>query len=197
MAYIVPSDLADLALAGSQSLELQTLKSLKSKLPSDYTVFHGVHWSRSHAKRPILGEIDFIVVNPAGEILVIEQKNGPLEERDGDLIKRYPDRVKSVSTQIVRNMEGLCDRFKDRHGRDLKADYLLYCPEHTLRTVNASVLDPGRIVDAADKLGLEACISKHLGGIITARRMISPELLKYRNGFCIRRCYGNRFSGSS
>jgi hypothetical protein len=162
MAYIVPSDLADLALAGSQSLELQTLKSLKSNLPSDYTVFHGVHWSRGHAKRPILGEIDFIVVNPAGEILVIEQKNGPLEERDGDLIKRYPDRAKSVSTQIVRNMEGLCDRFKDRHKLDLKADYLLYCPEHTLRAVNASVLDPGRIVDAADQLGLEARISEHL-----------------------------------
>jgi hypothetical protein len=165
MAYIVPSDLSDLTLSGSNSYELQTLASLKAKLSGDYTVFHGVHWTRRYAKRPILGEIDFIVINGAGHILVIEQKNGPLVEHEGDLFKRYPEKQKSVSSQIARNMEGLCDRFKDRHGFDLRADYLVYCPDHKVGSVNASVLDPGRIVDAADRKGLETHIAERLASI--------------------------------
>ncbi len=48
MAYIVPSDISRLALAGAHGPELETLKMLKSGLPNDYTVFHGVHWSREY-----------------------------------------------------------------------------------------------------------------------------------------------------
>jgi hypothetical protein len=46
VAYIVPSDISHLALSGGKSFELDTLRVLKAKLPDNYTVFHGVRWSR-------------------------------------------------------------------------------------------------------------------------------------------------------
>jgi hypothetical protein len=47
MAHLMPSDISHLALAGAREPELETLRELQCKLPSAYTVFHGVHWSRN------------------------------------------------------------------------------------------------------------------------------------------------------
>ena len=87
MAYIIPSDITQLALSGAHSLELETLAYLKKALPGDYTVFHGVHWSKDYAGGTSFGEIDFVIINRSGEVLFIEQKNGPLEERSEGLVK--------------------------------------------------------------------------------------------------------------
>jgi Holliday junction resolvase-like predicted endonuclease len=43
-------------------------------------VFHDVHWTH-------FGEIDFIVLNRAGAVLFIEQKNGTLEAHPGSGMK--------------------------------------------------------------------------------------------------------------
>ena len=48
MAKIVPSDLTRLALSGAHEPEIQTLAILRDTLPDDYTVFHGVHWTRQY-----------------------------------------------------------------------------------------------------------------------------------------------------
>lgn len=59
--------------------EIQTLKSLRDGLTDAYCVFHSVHWTRLlETKSRALGEIDFIVMNRAGELLLIEQKTGDL-----------------------------------------------------------------------------------------------------------------------
>lgn len=46
MARIVPSDLTRLALSGAHEPEIEMLTTLRDALPDDYTVFHGVHWTR-------------------------------------------------------------------------------------------------------------------------------------------------------
>ena len=61
MAHIVPSDVSRLALSGGSRHELDTLQQLKIDLPNDYTVFHGVHWSREYEAWTHFGEIDFVV----------------------------------------------------------------------------------------------------------------------------------------
>ncbi len=63
MARIYPADITRLALAGAHSHELVTLQVLKDKLPNDYAVFHGVHWSREYQSWTVYGEIDFVIVN--------------------------------------------------------------------------------------------------------------------------------------
>ena len=74
MAHIIPSDISQLALAGAREPELDTLRVLKTGLPAAFTVFHGVHWSRSYKGGTCYGEIDFVVINQAGDVLLIEQK---------------------------------------------------------------------------------------------------------------------------
>jgi len=48
MAYIVPSDIKKLEFSAGNSHELDTLAYLQKHLSNDYTVFHGVHWSREY-----------------------------------------------------------------------------------------------------------------------------------------------------
>ena len=165
MAYIVPSDISQLALSGGHGLELDTLAYLKTALPAEYTVFHGVHWSREYAGRASFGEIDFVVVNRSGDVLFIEQKNGPLEERDEGLVKVYNDGPKNVGGQIHRSIDKVRDKFRWRHDRSVpfQVDYLIYCPDYRVVNVDGVGLDADRIVDAGARDKLAERIDRILG----------------------------------
>ena len=100
MAKTYPSDLPGLDASEINPRELDTLKKLKVGLPADYSIYHSVHWSRAYEKNTTFGEIDFIVMNNTGKVLVIEQKNGPLEETPNGLEKSYGLKKKVISDQI-------------------------------------------------------------------------------------------------
>ncbi len=165
MAHIIPSDITRAALAGARAPELETLQSLRDRLPNDYTVFHGVHWSREYKSWSHFGEIDFVVINHAGDVLFIEQKNGALQETEAGLTKQYEDRNRNLGEQIHRSIDKVRDKFSWQHGRDthLAVDYLLYLPDYRVRKLNAIGLDEARIVDAGAKGSLPARIEQLLG----------------------------------
>ena len=150
MARLLPSDISELSLSLGETAELRTLEALRSGLPSAYTVFHSVHWSRDAAYHTAFGEADFIVANQSGEVVVIEQKSGALDESTDGLIKRYSDGRKNVASQIYRTLDGVRDQFKRQSGHDIILDYLIYCPDYRLRDLNAVGLTASRIVDARD-----------------------------------------------
>ena len=131
-----------------ETAELRTLEILRAKLPPGYTVFHSVHWSKDVLGSIAVGEADFIIVNQSGECVVIEQKSGSLDESSEGLVKRYADGRKNVATQIHRNIKGIRDQFKRQSGRELEVDYIIYCPDHKVRDLNAAGIDASRIVDA-------------------------------------------------
>ena len=126
MARLLPSDISTLSLSLGETAELRTLETLRSGLPSAYTVFHSVHWTRDAAYNTAFGEADFIVVNQSGEVVVIEQKSGALDESADGLIKRYSDGRKNVASQIHRTLDGIRDQFKRQSGHDIVLDYLIY-----------------------------------------------------------------------
>ena len=165
MAYIVPSDISQLALSGGKSLELDTLRDLKAKLPADYTVFHGVHWSREYKGHTVYGEVDFVVVNRSGDVLLIEQKNGSLEETGEGLVKLYESGPKNVGEQVHRSLDNIRDKFKWVHGSGsrLELDYLIFCPDYRVVDLNAAALDRSRIVDAGIRGRLSERIEVILG----------------------------------
>jgi len=156
LAHIVPSDISRLAFSGKNHHELETLQQLKTRLPNDYTVFHGVHWSREYEAWSHFGEIDFVVLNHAGKVLFIEQKNGALEETGSGLVKNYEDGPKDITHQLHRSIDKVREKFNWVHGRQrpLDVDYLFYCPDYRVKNLNAAGLNASRIVDAADKEGL-------------------------------------------
>ena len=151
MAYIVPSDISQVALASGHNQELVTLAQLKSRLSGAYTVFHSVHWTREYTGHTAFGEIDFVVINRDGDVLFIEQKDGPLEETASGLFKNYWDGPKDVVKQIHRSIDKVREKFKWQHGKQtsFKVDYLIYCPDYRVKDLNAAGLDQSRIVDAA------------------------------------------------
>ncbi len=165
MAHIVPSDLSRLSLSGAHKAEIKSLQILKTELPNDFTVFHGVHWSREYEAWTHYGEIDFVVLNRSGQILFIEQKNGSLEETNDGLVKRYGTEEKNVAQQIHRSISKVRDKFARTNGksRSLDVDYLIYCPDYRVKAVNAAGLNVERIVDAAARDKLEDRIVTLLG----------------------------------
>jgi hypothetical protein len=171
VAYIVPSDLSRLALSGAHPPELETLFALKAELPNDYTVFHGVHWTREYKGWTHFGEIDFVVLNRSGDLLFVEQKNGVLNEDEGGLRKDYQDGAKSPVDQVHRSLDKVREKFQWRHGkqRPLQIDYLVYLPDYRVRDLNAAGLDASRVVDALHADSLSSRIQKLLGGGVAER----------------------------
>lgn len=165
MAFIVPSDISPAEEAGLHSRELETVSLLKKQLSGDYTVFHSIHWSRSYEKYTVFGEVDFVVVNLAGDILLIEQKNGSLVEIGGQLIKSYGDRQKNPVDQVVRSRDHIIEKFRSQYGGKLRLsiDYLVYCPDHKVKQLTAAALERSRIVDGSSGDELPRRIEQVLG----------------------------------
>lgn len=143
MAYLAP-ELPTLPRQGGHAAELLTLDTLRRTLSSDYVVFHGVHWSRDWRNVPAFGEADFIIVNEAGDTLVIEQKSGTLDETSEGLVKAYPGERKNVARQLHRTLDGIRDKFRWQNNADITLAYLLYLPEHRIRSLNAVGFDRSR-----------------------------------------------------
>ena len=165
MARIYPADIMHLALAGAHSAERVTLQLLKDKLPNDYAVFHSVHWSREYQSWTVYREIDFVIVNRSGKVMVIEQKNGSVDETGAGLVTVYADDDKNVIDQVHRSIDRVRDKFKDQQSRRhrLDVDYLIYLPDYRVKSFSAPGVDENRIVDAASKDGLVKRIEKLLG----------------------------------
>lgn len=146
--------------------ELATLRLLAAELGAGFTVFHGVHWTRERQAGCGFGEIDFIVLNRDGHLLVIEQKNGSVDARGGELFKGYAEGPKSIQAQINRSVDALRQKFdyQNRRGPSLHVDYLIFIPDaHVLSAIGPSI-DHDRIVDASRKAELPAIVARLLSG---------------------------------
>ncbi|MFZ5538877.1 MAG: ATP-binding domain-containing protein [Pseudomonadota bacterium] len=149
MAKVIPSGWRELEVAGAALREIETLATLESGLPEDLTVFHGVHWTRIDRGHAVFGEIDFVIVSPSARVLLVEQKSGFLSETADGLVKKYEGREKRVATQLARTLEALRRRLAPVvRNEPLAIDYLLYCPDYTVRHKGTAGIAPERIVDA-------------------------------------------------
>lgn len=150
MAIVHPAGWRELAATGAAQREIETLAQLADGLSDDYTIFHGVHWTRIHQGRhAIVGEIDFAIVGPTGKLLLVEQKSGFLAETPGGLVKRYGQKDKQVAMQLARNVDALTNRLRAVcEGEPIEVDALLFCPDYTVRSPGSAGIDPARIVDA-------------------------------------------------
>ncbi|WP_248323173.1 ATP-binding domain-containing protein [Caballeronia sp. Sq4a] len=154
MARIVPDDWKNLEATGAAARELETLAQLE-KLPDDYTVYHGVHWTRINEGFSVFGEADFVVVAPSGRVLMIEMKAGFLRETGAGLVKVYLQKERNVAIQLARTLENLHRRFTAAFGAGTyRIEELLYCPDYTVKDAAIAGVPPGRIVDASRKAQL-------------------------------------------
>ncbi len=154
---------ASQATSGALRREMETLALLADALPDAYTVYHAVHWTRLEQGYSVYGEIDFVVVNQAGSLLLIEQKSGFLEEGEDGLKKRYAEKSKSVPMQMARSVAAFQSKLYARPGcRDVHLESLLYCPDYQVRQLETAGIAPERIVDARRRDQLAAIIARIL-----------------------------------
>ena len=57
------------------------LQTLELGLSSAYTLFHSVDWSKGAGEKDQHGEIDIVVVNQTGDVLLIEVKVASVTDR--------------------------------------------------------------------------------------------------------------------
>lgn len=150
MAHIFPEGWQALPATGAEQREIETLALLAEGLSDAYTVYHGIHWTRVNQGHAFVGEIDFAIVNPAGNLLLIEQKSGYLSETPEGLAKLYNKQEKLVSAQMTRSVEALRKRLNAHcQGDKPQLDSLLLCPDYTVKQPGTAGIDPARIVDAS------------------------------------------------
>jgi len=163
MAKIFPSDWRTLEKTGAAAREIETLSVLEAGLPDRLTVFHGVHWTRIDRDRAVFGEIDFVVVSADARVLLIEQKSGFLTETAEGLFKIYAGGRKSIAMQLGRTVENLQKRLAPVLQREpTSIEYLLYCPDFTVRQPGTAGVPAERIVDATRREKICATISAAL-----------------------------------
>lgn len=186
MARVFPDGWREMRASGAAARELQTLALLADGLDERYAVFHGVHWTRVGEERfAVVGEIDFAIVGPGGQVLLIEQRSGFLGETAQGLVKRYPQAEKNVAIELARTADALRARLHQYCEGNSKAgevppaiDTLLYCPDYTVREPGSAGIDPARIVDARRREQLLAIIRRILpdeGEVLATR----PKILRF------------------
>lgn len=168
MARICPDELSQYEKVVDHPGELKTLKMLQRDLPSYYTVFHSINWASIKGKKTQFGEIDFIVLNAVGELVLIEQKNGQLSEVGGDIVKNYGDggqKGKSVFNQLTRSRTQVQERWSGINGRfgALTLYPIVYLPDYHVRSINSLSTERGHVIDASEKNRLAKKIKDILG----------------------------------
>ena len=163
MAKVVPEGWREMSAQGAALRELDTLAVLAAGLPADYTVYHGVHWTRIGNDYALFGEIDFAIVSPTGALLLIEQKSGLLDETPEGLARIYGGREKLVAVELRRSVDVLQQRLRAFcPDVEFSIDALLYCPDYTVKQGGSAGIDPARIVDAKRREHLAAIIKSIL-----------------------------------
>lgn len=190
VAKVVPDgwrefDAGDASAAAER--ERATLALLERALPAAYTVYHGVHWTRLDQGFSIYGDIDFVIVNAAGDMLAIEQRSGFLEEGPQGLVTRHRGRDRNVAVGIARSRHALQARlaarlFSAAGGGAPGLEYLLYCPDHFVRQPHTAGIEPDRIVDAATRDQLVPRIQailppgEHGARVVEVHRFLRDEI---------------------
>lgn len=148
MARLCPTLPPHAALNLGDYAELELLQTLERGLPDAFTLFHSVDWSRGTDAREQHGEIDIVVVNQGGDVLLMEVKSGQVDFQAGGLFKTYQGHSKNVTDQISLQYGALRGRLKDA-SLPVQLHHLLVLPD--LRVNSATVQWPReRIVDSAD-----------------------------------------------
>lgn len=180
MASILPTDWKSAQASGSAARQIETLATFERGLPDDIVVFHGVHWSRSGHGLETIGDIDFVVLSPAGQIVLVEQKAGFLNESADGLVKRYRGSSRRIKVEVDRTLSALSQRLAAiRHGENLSVQYLLYCPDYTVRDRASAGLSAGQIVDSTQRYELCDAITNLIDDTLAPK----PDWVRRLNRF--------------
>lgn len=161
MAHFCPPLPRHLAIRPGEYAELELLQTLERGLSDAYMLFHSVDWSRGAGEQEQHGEIDIVVINQAGDVLLIEVKAGNVDFLPGGIFKTYGDRTKNIRAQVGLQYGALRTRLADA-GLTVHLSHLLVLPN--LKVQSETVQWPReRIVDSNDIGNIVSRVTQMLG----------------------------------
>ena len=154
MASLFPSIPDARTLVGGSHREADTLERLAISLPPAYSLFHSIDWTVSREHSDLHGEVDIIVMNQAGDLLLMEVKAGGVELRSTGIYKRYGSGERRVDSQVKFQYSALRSRL---HQAKLVVDVknCLVLPDYSVGEQEVVGMPRDRIIDASqfDRLG--------------------------------------------
>lgn len=157
-AKVYPSDTSELSLDGAQARERDVLLTLQAQLPDNYTVYHGIHWSRIEHGLTVTGRIQFLVLGPSGIVYSILMKTGLMKVDQGRVIKQLGEQRQDVFNALAEQSALLIQKFKQQHQGVLRIEPIFYCPDFTVPDPAGLTVNAERVVDALHKDELAALI---------------------------------------
>lgn len=129
--------------------EIAVIERLQQSLPSNYEIFHNVSYFSTHNNTNYHGEIDVIVMNPNGNLLIVEIKAGNIILRNGEIFKLYSGKEKSITHQTRTQYNALLNRL---NSADLKPSVTkcLVLPDYEVTNTNLIEYPKDRIIGASD-----------------------------------------------
>ena len=149
------------ALNAGEYAELELLQTLERGLSDAYTLFHSVDWSRGIGAQEQHGEIDIVIINQAGDVLLVEVKSGDVDFTPEGIFKTYGSQVKNITRQIGLQYGALKSRLEDS-GLHVHLSHFLVLPQLKVKTETAQ-WPRERIVDSEDMASIVSRISQSLG----------------------------------
>lgn len=184
MAHLCPSISSHKgALNSGEYAELELLQTLERGLPDEYTLFHSVDWSKGIGTREQHGEIDIVIVNQAGDALLIEVKSGDVDFTSEGIFKTYGAHVKNITRQIGLQYGALRSRLEDA-GLHVHLSHFLVLPHLKVKSETAQ-WPRERIVDLDEMDNIVTRIVESFGKGLPNAANHSRVLAFFENKFQI------------
>ena len=100
MARLFPCTPPLTQMTGGYFRELDVLERLKATLPDGYEIYHNVDWHALHGGEDRHGEVDLVVMNAAGGLLLVEVRAGQVIFGREGIFKTYGTRTRQVDQQL-------------------------------------------------------------------------------------------------
>lgn len=158
-ATLYPSDLSYQSFEGHAARQWDTLQILRDHLPNGYCVFHGLHWSRLESGLTVSGQLQFVVLTPAGGLICLLMRTGLLFLENGRCVKRQGQNSEDVIESLNRQANLLAQQIQKSLLLSPQVERVLYCPDFKVTDSSGFGFPTERILDANRKEGLvQLCV---------------------------------------
>ena len=127
--------------------EKDILFLLQNSLPTGYDVYHSISYSTTHNDNQYYGELDIVILSPAGHLIVLEVKAGKIILNEKGLFKKYKSIEKNVHQQVNAQRGTWLSLIKSNGFTGVSLHHFLVLPDQLITEGSAS-FPRERIIDS-------------------------------------------------
>lgn len=148
MALIFPTDLKNRRIHGGMYREIEVVHHLASALPDGYEIYHSVSTHNTSNSHDQFNEIDIVIVDPVGKLILMEVKSGDVAVKNGSLFKVYDNEARDISRQCHYQYSAMRSRL-DAAEISTTLTACLVLPDYTILDDHIVAIPKDRIIDAS------------------------------------------------